>query len=620
MRKEINKRGIEKSPYIWQIGLMVVVCSIVYYLSVIASFSGLTSLGNTLGALHELYGIDVYSLAFFVPVVYAAYVLGIKGALLTALVSMLILLPYAILIDAYPNALFKPTAFAIILSAVGAVVSMLQKSDEQRHRSMRELKCLYDIGKAAEESGSVERFLTAVVALIPQVMQYPWKTKVRITAREEVFQSPGFEESSDRIAEDLLVGGEAAGRVEIYPGRGSPYLKKQNHLIKTLAERIGGAVRGIELEQSLKYYYGQLEEMVEKRTQDLEQAQGQLRLLSNTVKSSIDGITLADMEGNITFANEASQKMWGYRFDELAGMKMSELYSPEELDLVETEIIPGSKDNVWNGEMIAVRKDGSQFPILVTTSPVHDEKGQTVAIVGVHRDITETRDMKDKLIRSERLAAVGELASGVGHELRNPLNVIRNCVYLLHMTLTDKTDEETLNTLGILDKQIDISNRIVTDLLDFTRIKQPSLAKVNLNNLVKESMSWVEVPEDIAVVTNFNGNPPLVTVDGEQIGRVFANIISNAVQSMNNKGKLKISTGTDARQAWAKFEDSGGGIPEENLDKIFEPLFTTKPKGIGLGLAITKRLVEQNGGKIEVTSQVAKGTTFTVILPVKKRR
>ena len=620
MRKNINKKGIEKSPYIWHIGLMVAACSIIYYFSVIASFSGLVSLGNTLGALHELYGIDIYSLAFFVPVVYAAYVLGIKGALLTALVSMLILLPYAILIDAYPNALFKPTAFAIILSAVGAVVSMLQKSDEQRRRSMRELKCLYDIGKAAEESGSTERFLTAVVELIPQVMQYPWKTKVRIAAREEVFQSPGFEESSDRIAEDLLVGGEVAGRVEIYPGRGSPYLKKQNYLIKTLAERIGGAVRGIELEQSLKYYYGQLEEMVEKRTQDLEQAQGQLRLLSNTVKSSIDGITLADMEGNITFANEASQKMWGYRFDELAGMKMSELYSPEELDLVETEIIPGSRDNVWNGEMIAVRKDGSQFPILVTTSPVHDEKGQTVAIVGVHRDITETRDMKDKLIRSERLAAVGELASGVGHELRNPLNVIRNCVYLLHMTLADKTDEETLNTLGILDKQIDISNRIVTDLLDFTRIKQPSLTKVDLNNLVKESMSWVEVPEAIAVATNFNGSPPLVTVDGEQIGRVFANIISNAVQSMNNQGKLKISTGTGASLAWAKFEDSGCGISEENLDKIFEPLFTTKPKGIGLGLAITKRLVEQNGGKIEVTSQVAKGTTFTVILPIKKRR
>ena len=123
MRKNMKIKGMEISPYVWHIGLMVVACSIFYYLSVIASFSGLASLGNTLGALHELYGIDIFALAFFAPVVYAAYIVGIKGALLTALICMLILLPYAIFVDAYPNALLKPTAFAIILSAVGAVVA-----------------------------------------------------------------------------------------------------------------------------------------------------------------------------------------------------------------------------------------------------------------------------------------------------------------------------------------------------------------------------------------------------------------------------------------------------------------------------------------------------------------
>lgn len=247
-------------------------------------------------------------------------------------------------------------------------------------------------------------------------------------------------------------------------------------------------------------------------------------------------------------------------------------------------------------------------------------RGGSVAIVGVHRDITETRNMKDKLIRSERLAAVGELASGVGHELRNPLNVIRNCVYLLHMTLADKADEETLNTLKLLDKQIDISNRIVTDLLDFTRIKPPSLAKVDLNNLLKESLSWVEIPENVAVIANLNGNSPRIMADAEQVSRAFANIISNAVQAITGKGELRISTGIEDGLAWVKFEDTGCGIPEQNMPRIFEPLFTTKPKGIGLGLAITKRLVDQNSGIIEVKSQVAKGTTFTVRLPTQKRR
>ena len=296
-----------------------------------------------------------------------------------------------------------------------------------------------------------------------------------------------------------MVGGEALGTVEIYSTRDNPYLKKKNHLAKTLAERIGGAIRELELEQSLQGYYEQLEGEVENRTKDLEQVQ-------------------------------------------------------------------------------------------------------------------------EKLIRSERLAAVGELASGVGHELRNPLNVIRNCAYLLNMSLTDKGDEEALNTLKVLDKQIDIANKIVTDLLDFTRIRPPSLTKVELNSLIKESLSWVTVPENITVNTNLNGNSLQVKADAEQISRVFTNIISNAIQAMNGKGELKIDTGMNGSFAWIRFTDTGCGIPEENMEKIFEPLFTTKPKGIGLGLAITKRLVEQNGGKIEVASQVGKGATFTVKLPLEKRR
>ena len=495
MKNKQIQKSIRISPYWWRITALIVACSVLYYLPVLVGGIGQASLQSMLGAFHNFYGIDFYALIFFAPVVYAAYMIGVKGALVTAFISMLILLPHSILIDPYPNALFKPTAFAIILSAVGAVVAMLQKNDEQRRRSVEELKCLYNVGKAAEENNSIEGFLSSVIELIPRAMRYPEATKVRITVRGEVFESPGSEESSGKITEDLEVGGEVIGSIEI----ASSHLIKHNHLIKTFAERIGGAIREIELEQSLRGYYEQLEEMVEKRTSDLEQVQ-------------------------------------------------------------------------------------------------------------------------EKLIRSERLAAVGELASSVGHELRNPLNVIRNCVYLLNMAEADKADEETKDTLTVLDRQIDVANRIVTDLLDFTRIKPPSLGEVDLNDLVKESLSWVVLPESTVVKTSLGGDSPRVRADSEQVGRVFANVISNAAQSMNNHGELRISTGAEDGSAWVKFEDNGCGIPEENLDKIFEPLFTTKPKGIGLGLAITKRLVEQNKGKIEVASEVSKGTTFTVRLPLQKGR
>ncbi len=498
-----NKKGVLFNIHLRYIIATMVLCSIIYYLPVISGLFGWTSLQHNLNSLHNLYGIDFLGLVFFAPVVYAAYVLGVIPAILTALIAMLVLLPHAILIDNYPNALFKPTAFVIILGAVGAVIAMLQKSEQQHRQRMKEMKCLYDIGKAAEESDSEEAFLPKVVALIPQAMQNPEETSVRITFRDQVFKSPYYQKSSSKIAENLVVGGETMGIVELYSNRDNPYLKKRNHLTKTLVERIGGAIRQLELEKSLQGYYEQLENEVELRTKDLEQVQ-------------------------------------------------------------------------------------------------------------------------EKLIRSERLAAVGELASGVGHELRNPLNVIRNCAYLLNMALTDKSDEEAIKTLKVLDKQIDIANKIVTDLLDFTRIKPPSQARVDLNYLIKESLSYITVPEYVTVKANLNGHSPPLSTDGEQISRVFTNIILNAIQAMSGPapvkpGELGIDVGSDDNFAWIRFKDSGCGISEENMKKIFEPLFTTKPKGIGLGLAISKRLVEQNGGKIEVASQVGEGATFTVKLPLEKR-
>jgi signal transduction histidine kinase len=494
-----NKNVLWANKHLRYIIIIMIVCAFIYYLPVISGRLGWTVAQDSLNNLHNLYGIDFLGLIFFAPVVYSAYVLGVIPSIMTALVSMLILLPYAILIDTYPNALFKPTAFVIILSAVGAVVAMLQKNDRQHHQRIKEMKCLYDIGKVVWDSNSIDEFMGKAVTIIPLATPDPGETRVSITFHDQIYKSPDFQKYPNKIAENLIVNGEAAGVVEIYAKHDNPFMKKKNHLLKTLAERIGGAIRQVELEQSLRGYYEQLEKEVDIRTKDLEQVQ-------------------------------------------------------------------------------------------------------------------------EKLIRSERLAAVGELASGVGHELRNPLNVIRNCAYLLNMALTEKSDEEASNTLKVLDKQIDIANKIVTDLLDFTRIKPPTQVRVELKSLIEESLSWTTIPEHVSVNVNLNGHAKHLRTDPEQMNRVFTNLISNAVQAMNGKGgEVNISAAADNAYLSVIFQDNGCGIPEENLQKIFEPLFTTKPKGIGLGLAISKRLVEQNGGKIEVASQVGKGTTFTVKIPIEQR-
>jgi signal transduction histidine kinase len=500
MNTRNNTKPLKINKHLRFIIAIIVLCSIFYYLPVIGGLAGWTSLRDSLNNLHDIYGIDFLGLVFFAPVVYAAYVLGVIPAIMTALVSMLILLPHAILMDSYTNALFKPTAFVIILSAVGAVVAMLQKNEQEHHQRIKEMKCLYDIGSATGDSPSIEDFLSKVVNIVPQAMQSPEESTVKITFRDQVYKSPNFQKFPGKITENLVSSGETVGVVEIFSSRDNPYLKKRNHLTKTLVERINAGIKQIELEQSLRHYYERLETEVENRTKDLEQVQ-------------------------------------------------------------------------------------------------------------------------ERLIRTERLAAVGELASGVGHELRNPLNVIRNCAYLLNMALSAEGDEEALNTLKVLDKQIDIANKIVTDLLDFTRIKPPTQVRVDVNALIRESLTWISTPEQVAVKANLNGHAIMVKTDAEQVSRVFTNIITNAIQAMNGKdGTLSIETGEQEEMVCVRFTDNGCGIPPENLEKIFEPLFTTKPKGIGLGLAISKRLIEQNGGKIEVTSQAGQGTTFTVKLPLDLRR
>ena len=199
-----NKKGLWANKHLRYIIAIIALCAVVYYLPAISGRLGWVGVQDSLNNLHNLYGIDFLGLIFFAPVVYSAYVLGVIPAILTAFISMLILLPHAILIDTYPNALFKPTAFVIILSAVGAVVAMLQKSEQQHRQRIKEMKCLYDIGKAAGDSNSVDEFLGKVVTIVPQATHLPEGTRVRITFRDNVYKSPNFQKYTNKTSENLV--------------------------------------------------------------------------------------------------------------------------------------------------------------------------------------------------------------------------------------------------------------------------------------------------------------------------------------------------------------------------------------------------------------------------------
>ena len=225
------------------------------------------------------------------------------------------------------------------------------------------------------------------------------------------------------------------------------------------------------------------------------------------------------------------------------------------------------------------------------------------------------REAQDTLVRHERLAALGELAGGVAHELRNPLGAIKNAAYFLNMALEDP-DPEVSETIEILNREVTGSQKILNDLLGFARPQQPNLQKVDINNVVQQALSRAATPENVEVDIQQGEALPTVLGDPDQLSQVFGNIIGNAIQAMPQGGRLLVASAAQSPgRLSVSFADTGEGIRQENMKKIMEPLFTTKAKGIGLGLALARRLVGEHGGSIEVESEVGKGATFTVTLP-----
>jgi signal transduction histidine kinase len=238
----------------------------------------------------------------------------------------------------------------------------------------------------------------------------------------------------------------------------------------------------------------------------------------------------------------------------------------------------------------------------------------------VQERTAELREAQERLIRQEKLAVLGQLARGVGHELRNPLGAIKNAGYFLNLALADQDLEpEVAETLNILEREVDRLERIISDLLSFARSRPPDRQTVDLNEVVQAAVSRARVPggPPIRVVLRLDGELPSVQADSGQLSQAIENIVRNGFQAMPSGGRLAIRTSMDGPQWVAlSISDAGPGIPEENLEKVFEPLYTTKAKGIGLGLAIARALIEGHGGEIRVESQVGQGSIFVVKLPL----
>ncbi len=374
---------------------------------------------------------------------------------------------------------------------------------------------------------------------------------------------------------------------------------------------------------------------------ELENTQLQLHLTKDRYQNLFEQSSLAifiiDPQSGVHLnVNQAGVELTGYSKDQLLKMTMFDLCHPQEQHRLMNDmkaLMNGSR--LGDREVSIVRRDGL-IRIIAHTSKVVTYGGQRV-IQSVMRDVTDLKlsaqkekDLQHQLLRSERLSSIGRLAAGVAHELKNPLGAIRNAVYYVRNALTNnpilETDPHLKMVLKLAEEEIDASVVIIGELLDFSRVVQIVPRKTNLNEVLEKLPNIVLVPENVELAWDLDVTLPTASVDPDRLTQVFSNIMSNAIQAMGQGGKLKIKSGyiietageddANVGHIMITFEDNGSGIEPVHLAKIFEPLFTTKARGTGLGLAISRNIVEKHGGQILVASQVGKGTSFTVKLPL----
>ncbi len=337
-----------------------------------------------------------------------------------------------------------------------------------------------------------------------------------------------------------------------------------------------------------------------------------------------DSVILVSMKGLIIKVNRSLLELTGYKEDELIGHSIAEMLDKANvLNNTNTKpsimaLLQGIRE-IRNYEITFYTKAEEKKTGTISCSMISDNNGQDVGAAFVLHDITVRKEMEQKLLRAERFASIGELAGMLGHDLRNPLSGIRGAAFYLKRKHAKNWDAEDLAMLESIDKSINYSNKIINDLLDYSSYYSGevklTLAKVTPKTLVKDSLALTLPPQSINIMDETQVLPEF-QADEAKICRSFINIIKNASDAMPNGGELRIKSEAAGETIVFTFRDNGHGMSKEAVEKLWTPLFTTKAKGMGFGLAICKRNIEAHNGKITVESVPEKGTIVRVELPL----
>jgi len=372
----------------------------------------------------------------------------------------------------------------------------------------------------------------------------------------------------------------------------------------------------------------EIEEKIAQKEEIIEHLMRELEDVKNFTESIIQsigsGIIITEMNDTITYINRAGERMLGFSKEELIE-KPFNIFGLKEKQSAIPSFLNNPDDLDTRKEGWMKKKDHTEFPVGFTINNHLSIRGERIGKIVVFRDLTNVYKIQEEILRMDRLVSLGKLASGIAHELRNPLAGIKTTAQALGEEMSG--DDSRREYLNRITKEIDRLNDLLKTFFSFAKPQKLNLIHCEIKDIINEIIPFLikEIADKgIRFIETYHPQLPKVKVDKTQMHQVFLNLFLNAIQAMPNGGELKIeaspihsisSDGFKKNFIKVVISDSGRGIPPHIVQKIFDPFFTTKPKGIGLGLSITYQIIKKHGGTIKVESQWEQGTSFIVNLP-----
>ena len=342
-----------------------------------------------------------------------------------------------------------------------------------------------------------------------------------------------------------------------------------------------------------------------------------LKIRDAALATSISGIGLADLEGNMTYVNRAFCRMWGYRnANEIIGKPFQRFFKNEAEGA--KAIAALQERGGYVDQVSAVRKDGSFFDVQVSANMVRDDSDKPICMMGSFLDITEQKKAEEFMMRTEKLSSLGQLSAGLAHELRNPLAVVSSCSQFCLENM--KLERLVRENFQVIYRNTQRATKLISELLAFARPNHLEHKEVDINEVLTSvlQMSKLEVdPSHVTFKWSLKKGLPKIMGDEEKLRQIFLNLIQNAIDAVSGRGSITLGSRflEMENMVEASVIDNGPGIPEDYREKIFDPFFTTKDGGTGLGLSVCHSIVEQHRGTIRVERVEEGGTLVSVRLP-----